>query len=148
MILALGIPFLFVDVIAVWLAYSYHREGAVVVIGVAALLVNLASNAVLIPVLDYRGAAIATVISEAVNCAGYCVLFRRAIRAHAPQLLRGAAAYVAAGASGALAVLLIDAAGAGRFTAAVAGAGVAVGIACLAGLASFGRPSPHVGATA
>jgi O-antigen/teichoic acid export membrane protein len=91
-ILALGLPLLFVDVLAVWLAYAAGKERGVVAVSGVALVANLALNAVLIPALDVRGAAIATVASEAVNLAGYAALFRaRLVRDPRRLRLRAAA---------------------------------------------------------
>lgn len=79
-ILSLGLPFLYVDVILVWIAYALGRERAVICVGAAALGVNLAANAILLPVWGIRGAAAATVVSEVANLAGYLFVLRREIR--------------------------------------------------------------------
>jgi O-antigen/teichoic acid export membrane protein len=90
-ILAAAVPVLFLDVIAVWLAYARRRERDVVWIGGLALIANLALNFALIPRFGIRGAAFATVASEVVNAFGYAYLFRTALRRHARALaLEGA----------------------------------------------------------
>jgi O-antigen/teichoic acid export membrane protein len=99
-LLAFGVPFLYVDVIAVWIAYSRNREVAVVWIGLVALAINVAMNLILIPRFDFRGAAVATVVSEAVNCLGYCVLFRASLRANSEIILRAFGVVASAGAAG------------------------------------------------
>ncbi len=73
-ILALGVPVLFFDVVAVWIAYSRGRERGVVIVSAVALVTNVALNLLLIPSHGAAGAAIATVVSECVNGLGYVVL--------------------------------------------------------------------------
>jgi O-antigen/teichoic acid export membrane protein len=83
-ILALSVPIFYANIALVWIAYSQGREGRVATLGVAALISNVALNVVLIPALDGVGAAIATVVTEAVICVGYAItldLHRRSSRA-------------------------------------------------------------------
>lgn len=70
-VLALSVPIFYANIALVWIAYARGREGRVVVLGVVALVSNLVLNVVLINVLDGVGAAIATVVTEAVICVGY-----------------------------------------------------------------------------
>jgi O-antigen/teichoic acid export membrane protein len=83
-ILALSVPLFYANIALVWIAYSQGREGRVATLGVVALISNVALNVVLIPALDGVGAAIATVVTEAVICVGYAItldLHRRSSRA-------------------------------------------------------------------
>ncbi len=86
-ILAIGLPVLFVDVVAVWFAFSHGREWAVIKIGAVALGVNLASNLLLIPRYDLNGAAVATLLSEVANFLGYAVLFRHLAKNRIREIL-------------------------------------------------------------
>lgn len=70
-ILALSVPIFYANIALVWIAYSRGREGRVAALGVVALISNVMLNIVLIAVLDGVGAAIATVVTEAVVCVGY-----------------------------------------------------------------------------
>jgi O-antigen/teichoic acid export membrane protein len=88
-VLSFGIPLLFVDVAAVWLAYSCGYEARVVFVSLCALGANVVANVLLIPAIGAAGAAWATVLSEAINAVGYLVLFRREIAAAAPQIKYG-----------------------------------------------------------
>jgi O-antigen/teichoic acid export membrane protein len=81
---AVALPFLFIDVLAVWVAYAHLRERAVIIIGSASFAVNLGLNLLLIPRYDIRGAAVATVVSEIANAVGYAFLFRQSIRRNLP----------------------------------------------------------------
>jgi O-antigen/teichoic acid export membrane protein len=75
-ILSLSLPVLFLDVILVWVAYALGRERAVILVGSAALCVNVGANALLIPMWGVQGAAVATVLSEVANLLGYLVVLR------------------------------------------------------------------------
>lgn len=72
-ILAFSVPIFYANIALVWIAYSRGREGRVAMLGVVALISNLLLNIVLISVLGGVGAAIATVVTEAVVCVGYAV---------------------------------------------------------------------------
>jgi O-antigen/teichoic acid export membrane protein len=70
-ILALSVPIFYANIALVWIAYARGREGRVATLGVVALISNLMLNIVLINVFDGVGAALATVVTEAVVCVGY-----------------------------------------------------------------------------
>lgn len=72
-VLAFSVPIFYANIALVWIAYSRGREGRVAMLGVVALISNLLLNIVLIAVLGGVGAAIATVVTEAVVCVGYAV---------------------------------------------------------------------------
>jgi O-antigen/teichoic acid export membrane protein len=72
-ILAVSVPIFYANIALVWIAYARGREGRVATLGVVALIANVMLNIVLIPVFDGVGAAIATVVTEAVVCVGYAL---------------------------------------------------------------------------
>ena len=78
-ILACALPVLFVSPVFYNLLFAVNRQRALLLIGLAALLVNVALNLVLIPRYSYNGAAAATVASETlVFAATFVVSFRTA----------------------------------------------------------------------
>jgi O-antigen/teichoic acid export membrane protein len=96
-ILALSVPIFYANIALVWIAYTRGKERRVAVLGLLALISNVALNIVLIRELSGVGAAVATVLTEAVICAGYAVtlgVHRRENRARAARLLATAGAYV------------------------------------------------------
>ena len=72
-ILALSVPIFYANIALVWVAYARGRERRVATLGVVALISNVMLNIVLIQVLDGVGAAIGTVVTEAVVFVGYVV---------------------------------------------------------------------------
>ena len=83
-ILALSVPLFYTNIALVWIAYAGGFERRVAALGVVALVSNVPLNIVLIPMLDGVGAAVATVVTEAVVCVGYAFtlgLQRRLARA-------------------------------------------------------------------
>jgi O-antigen/teichoic acid export membrane protein len=133
-ILAFGVPFLYVDVIAVWIAYSRNREASVVWVGLVALAVNVALNLILIPRFDFRGAAVATVVSEIVNFLGYCALFRTSLRAHWYSISRALSVVAVAGAAGGLSLGMMRLLHASSIAATFLSCSIAVVIAWRGGL--------------
>jgi len=84
-VLACSVPIFYANIALVWVAYSRGMEGRVAALGVVALTSNVMLNIALIPTLDGVGAAVATVVTEAVVCAGYAVALGR----HRRQNLAG-----------------------------------------------------------
>ena len=72
-ILAVSIPIFYADIALVWIAYAHGKEKRVALLGAAALISNVALNVVLIRELGGVGAAVATVVTEAVICVGYAL---------------------------------------------------------------------------
>ncbi len=132
-ILALGFPVLFVDVVAVWLAYSHRREWDVIKVSLAALVVNVGLNLVLIPRYDFEGAAAATVVAEVVNFAGYAILFRALVRARLDAILAAAARLLGAAAAAGVVVLVLQLAATPSGLAALAGATTLLAVLLLSG---------------
>ncbi len=94
-ILAISIPIFYADIALVWIAYARGREKRVALLGVVALISNVTLNIVLIPELGGVGAAVATVVTEAVICAGYALtlgVHRRENLARTAHLLASAGA--------------------------------------------------------
>jgi O-antigen/teichoic acid export membrane protein len=94
-ILAISIPIFYADIALVWIAYARGKEKRVALLGVAALISNVALNIVLIPEFGGVGAAVATVVTEAVICAGYGLtlgVHRRENLARTAHLLASASA--------------------------------------------------------
>lgn len=79
-ILALALVFLFASTIFYNVVIALNRQRALLVVGIVALLLNVALNLVLIPPYSYMGAAVATLLSEGFVFAGTFVLARRAYR--------------------------------------------------------------------
>jgi len=73
-ILAVSVPIFYANIALVWVAYSRDREQRVALLGVVALVLNVLVNIALIPALDGVGAAVATVVTEALVCAGYALM--------------------------------------------------------------------------
>jgi len=95
-ILALSVPIFYANIALVWIAYSLGRERRVATLGVVALISNVTLNIVLIQVLDGVGAAIATVVTEAVVCVGYAFtlgLHRRPMRLGTVRALASVGTY-------------------------------------------------------
>ncbi len=107
-ILALAIPILYVDSVAVWIAYSRGLEWSVIKICAVALAINVALNVALIPRYDVLGAAIATVVSEVAAFAGYAFLFRALVARHQREIAAAAAQVAVAVSAAAGTVLLLD----------------------------------------
>jgi O-antigen/teichoic acid export membrane protein len=148
-ILAFGVPFLYVDVIAVWIAYSRNREVSVVWVGLVALAVNVTLNLILIPHFDFRGAAVATVVSEAVNFLGYCLLFRASLRANWNGISRALSVVAIAGAVGGLSLGAMRLLHASSLAATLLSCSIAVVIAWRGGLLrALQRPARSLVATA
>ena len=94
-ILAISIPIFYADIALVWIAYARGKEKRVALLGVAALISNVALNIVLIPKFGGVGAAVATVMTEAVICAGYALalgVHQRENLARTARLLASASA--------------------------------------------------------
>ena len=72
-VLAISVPIFYANIALVWVAYARGRERRVATLGVVALISNVMLNIVLIQVLDGVGAAIGTVVTEAVVFVGYVV---------------------------------------------------------------------------
>ena len=125
-ILALGLPLLFVDVVAIWFAYSRGREWSVIAISLAALAANVTLNSILIPAYDFTGAAVATVVTEGVNFAGYAVLFRGLIRSRLRAVLASGGRIAVSGATAVAVSLLAVRGGSVSSFAASAAAGAAL----------------------
>lgn len=106
-ILAFSFPLIFCAPVFYNLCIAVNRQRLLIGVGLASLALNLALNLVLIPRYTYNGAAIATVISEALAFAGSYWAARRTVRFHFELgfLARLGAAVAVAGVA---AVLLID----------------------------------------
>ena len=72
-ILGASVPIFYANIALVWIAYSRGKERQVAMLGVVALVSNVLLNIVLISALDGVGAAVATVATEALVCAGYAL---------------------------------------------------------------------------
>jgi O-antigen/teichoic acid export membrane protein len=95
-ILAISLPIFYADIALVWIAYARGLEKRVALLGVAALISNVALNLVLVPRHGGVGAAVATVVTEAVICSGYVLalgVHRRENRARTVRLLASASVY-------------------------------------------------------
>ena len=76
-ILAFAIPFIFVGPVFYNAVIAVNRQRELIVIGIVALTFNVLLNLVLIPRYSYKGAAIATVISEAFSCMASFAIAKR-----------------------------------------------------------------------
>jgi O-antigen/teichoic acid export membrane protein len=95
-VLALSVPIFYADIALVWIAYARGKETRVALLGALALVTNVALNVVLIRELGSIGAAIATVVTEAVIAVGYALTLgahRREHRARVARLLATGALY-------------------------------------------------------
>jgi O-antigen/teichoic acid export membrane protein len=79
-ILCLGIPALYLGTLALFIAGSLHLERMAVYLAVAALVANVAVNAIAIPRWGALGAAIATVVTESALTASLLYLIHRRLR--------------------------------------------------------------------
>jgi O-antigen/teichoic acid export membrane protein len=79
-ILCLGIPALYLGTLALFIAGSLHLERTAVYLAVAALVANVAVNAIAIPRWGALGAAIATVATESALTASLLYLIHRRLR--------------------------------------------------------------------
>ena len=98
-VLALAVPIFYADIALVWIAYVRGHEKRVAALGIVALVTNVLINVVLIRVFGGVGAAVATVVTEAVISAGYAFtlgIHRREHRARALDVLATAGAYAGA----------------------------------------------------
>ena len=98
-VLALAVPIFYADIALVWIAYVRGHERRVAALGIVALVTNVSINVVLIRVFGGVGAAVATVVTEAVISAGYAFtlgIHRREHRARALDVLATAGAYAGA----------------------------------------------------
>ncbi len=98
-VLALAVPIFYADIALVWIAYVRGHEKRVAALGIVALITNVSINVVLIRVFGGVGAAVATVVTEAVISAGYAFtlgIHRREHRARSLDVLATAGAYAGA----------------------------------------------------
>ena len=97
-VLGLSVPIFYANIALVWIAYSRGMEARVATLGIVALIANVVLNVVLIAALGGVGAAIATVVTEAVVCVGYAFtlgLHRRLTWARTVRALASVGTYTA-----------------------------------------------------
>jgi O-antigen/teichoic acid export membrane protein len=98
-VLALSVPIFYADIALVWLAYVQGHEKRVAALGVVAFLANISINIALIREFGGLGAAVATVVTEAVISLGYAFtlgIHRYERRARVLELLATTGAYTVA----------------------------------------------------